>query len=94
MEIRMALPARINNYMEEARYQNRELDEKFANLRAVVVEKHDDVMVKVNEVLVQAKYTNGKVRKIIVTLVLIGGVLIGQSFANMHDIIALLISVF
>lgn len=35
-------------------------------------------------------YTNGKVRKLIIALVLIAGVIIGQSFANTHDIIQLL----
>jgi hypothetical protein len=40
----------------------------------------------------QAKYTNGKVRKIIIALVLIGGVLIGQQFPDLHSVIKLLIT--
>ena len=35
-------------------------------------------------------YTNGKVRKIIIALVLLAGIVIGQSFANPKDIITLL----
>lgn len=80
--------------MFESPYANRELDEKFANLRAVVVEKHDDAMIKINEVLGQVKYTNGKVRKIIIAIILIGGILIGQTFSNLHDIISLLSGAF
>lgn len=33
-------------------------------------------------------YTNGKVRKIIIALVLLAGIVIGQSFGNAHDILA------
>src|SRR5207247_843998 len=38
------------------------------------------------------KYTNGKVKRIIIALVLVFGILIGQSFGNAHDIIALVVS--
>lgn len=34
-------------------------------------------------------YTNGKVKKIIIALVLIGGIVIGQSTTNMHDVASL-----
>jgi hypothetical protein len=44
---------------------------------------------KLDEVLRQARYTNGKVRKIIIVLFLIGGIIIGQTFSNAHDIIQL-----
>jgi hypothetical protein len=40
----------------------------------------------------QATYTNGKVRKIIIALVFLGGIVIGQQFANWHDIIGLIAS--
>lgn len=43
-------------------YTNRELDEKFKNLDSLIREKHDDTMVKVNEVIVQTTKTNGRVR--------------------------------
>lgn len=80
---------------EDSQYANRELmEEKFTNLRQVVVEKHDDVMIKMNEVLKQVKYTNGKVRKIIIAIILIGGILIGQTFSNLHDIIQLIVTAF
>lgn len=42
-------------------YTNRELDEKFANLSNLIREKHDDIMIKVGEVIVQTKKTNGSV---------------------------------
>lgn len=74
-------------------YSKRELDEKIINLRELITSKHDDVMIKVNEVLAQAKYTNGKVRKLIIASVLIGGILVGQTFANLHDIISLVSNV-
>jgi len=35
------------------------------------------------------KFTNGKVRKIIIALVLLGGIVIGMNSNNWHDIIAL-----
>lgn len=47
--------------MAETPYKNRELDEKFVNQASLIKEKHDDVMYKVNEVLVQTTKTNGRV---------------------------------
>lgn len=38
-------------------------------------------------------YTNGKVRKIIIALVLIGGIVIGQSVTNVPDLIKLVVGV-
>ena len=35
-------------------------------------------------------YTNGKVKKIIIALFLIFGILIGQNFPSTHDILSLL----
>lgn len=34
-------------------------------------------------------FTNGKLRKIIIALVLMGGIIIGQSTTNMHDVLSL-----
>lgn len=34
-------------------------------------------------------YTNGKVRKIIIAMVLLAGIVIGQNFSSTHDIIGL-----
>jgi hypothetical protein len=42
------------------------------------------------EVIKQVRYTNGKLRKIIIALVLIGGIIIGQAFPTVHDVIQLL----
>lgn len=52
----------ISNIMSEIPYANRELDEKFKNLDSLIREKHDDTMIKVNEVIVQTTKTNGRVR--------------------------------
>jgi hypothetical protein len=41
----------------------------------------------------QVKFTNGKVRKIIIALFLVFGILIGQNFTNTHDIIQLIASI-
>lgn len=46
----------------ESQYLNREIDEKFKNLDILIREKHDDTMIKVNEVVVQTTKTNGRVR--------------------------------
>lgn len=51
--------------------------------RQYVKEKLESIEQKVT-------YTNGKVRKIIIALVLLGGVVIGQNFSSTHDIIALI----
>jgi hypothetical protein len=48
--------------MPEVEYSKRELDEKFKNLDILIREKHDDVMVKISEVVVQTTKTNGRVR--------------------------------
>ena len=33
------------------------------------------------------KFTNGKLRKMIIAMVFLGGIVIGQTFGNLHDII-------
>lgn len=53
--------------------------------RANVLEKLDSIESRVT-------YTNGKVRKIIIALVLLAGILVGQNF-NTHDIIGLFASI-
>lgn len=45
---------------------------------------------KADMIIAQVKYTNGKVRKLIIAAVLLAGILIGQTFGNLHDIITLL----
>jgi len=45
---------------------------------------------KLELILKQTTATNGKVRKIIVALVLLSGIVIGMNFNNAHDIIQLL----
>ena len=47
----------------------------------------DESLIKIDR---KVSYTNGKVRKIIIALVLIVGIVIGQTFATPHDIIELL----
>jgi len=38
----------------------------------------------------KVSYTNGKVRKIIISLAILAGIVIGQNFTNVHDIIEVL----
>lgn len=52
----------------------------------------DRIETKVDGVDTKITYTNGKVRKLIIALVLVFGILIGQNFSNAHDIIQLLVS--
>jgi tetrahydromethanopterin S-methyltransferase subunit G len=49
----------------------------------------DYVKEKLEGIDQKVTYTNGKVRKMIIALVLIGGIIIGQTFTNTHDIISL-----
>lgn len=49
----------------------------------------ENVLYKLDTIQNQVTYTNGKVRKIIVALVLLGGIIIGQNFSSTHDIISL-----
>lgn len=80
--------------MPESDYANREIDEKFKNLDILIREKHDDVMIKISGLDVKVTYTNGKVRKIIIALVLLGGIVIGQNFTSAHAIIKLVAGLF
>jgi len=50
------------------------------------------IEMKTESIETQAKYTNGKVRKIIIALVFLGGIVIGQQFGSVHDIIKLIAS--
>lgn len=47
------------------------------------------VLDDLQEIKALVKYTNGKVRKITIALVLLGGIVIGQNFSSAHDIISL-----
>jgi hypothetical protein len=58
--------------------------------RASVQRQLNDLQGTTEAILAQVKFTNGKVRKLIIALVLIAGIVIGQAFSNTHDIIALL----
>lgn len=60
--------------------------------RASVQAKLDNISSDVKEALAQVRYTNGKVRKIIIGMVFLGGIVIGQVFTNPHDIISLIAS--
>jgi hypothetical protein len=64
-------------------YSNREIDLKFQAVHA-----------KLDDIIKLATYTNGKVRKIIIVLVLVVGIVIGQTFGNWHDIISLIVGAF
>jgi hypothetical protein len=48
--------------------------------RLYVKEKLESIETKVT-------YTNGKVRKIIIAMILIGGIIIGQAFSDSKDLI-------
>lgn len=57
----------------ETRYQNREIDTMINGVH----ERFDKQDIVLIDILTNAKYTNGKVRKIIIVLVLLGGILVG-----------------
>ena len=40
-------------------------------------------------IIKQTTYTNGKLRKVIIAIVLLAGILVGQNFPNWHDIITI-----
>jgi hypothetical protein len=50
------------------------------------------IEIKTESIESQAKFTNGKVRKIIIALVFLGGIVIGQQFGSWHDVISLIAS--
>lgn len=50
--------------------------------------------VKLDSIEKKVSYTNGKVRKIIIAIVLVFGILIGQNFTSTHDVIQLFSSAF
>jgi hypothetical protein len=68
-------------------YSNREIDLKFAAVHT----RFDNQDETLGEIYDQVKFTNGKVRKIIIALVLLAGVVIGQSF-SVKEIIGLFAS--
>ncbi len=59
--------------------------------RNSIYEHFDDLKESIDSLTKQVSYTNGKVRKIIIALVLIFGILIGENF-NAHQILTLLFS--
>lgn len=76
----------------EEQYKNREIDEKFNNLSVLVREKHDDVMIKINEVIVQTTKTNGSVANLKLWRAYLTGGLAVVTFLLVSIIIPLLSS--
>ena len=76
---------------EEQTYRDG-IDKRFDRFDHDVRESLSRIEVQQGALEKNQKYTNGKVRKIIIALVLVFGILIGQNF-NMHDIISLLANV-
>lgn len=62
-------------------YSNRELDAKFATV-------HE----KLDSILEQTTYTNGKVRKIIIALIGLGFFTLGLGIANFTPLLAFIMS--
>lgn len=73
--------------MTEIPYTKRELDMKFDGLHETL-EEHGKTHV---EILEEVKKTNGKVKKIIIAMVLLFGMTIGYSVNNWSDIIQIFI---
>lgn len=57
--------------------------------RAGVVRDLGEIKSDQQEIKRMVSYTNGKVRKIIIALILLFGIFIGQSITNPHDLIGL-----
>jgi len=51
------------------------------------------IEIKIEGVETQVKFTNGKVRKIIIAIVGLSGVVVGMTFNNVHDIIQLIANI-
>lgn len=79
--------------MEDKPYLNREIDKHFETLRQSMDVFESNTSTSLEEIKDLQRYTNGKVRKIIIALVLVSGIVIGQTFTNAHDIISLIISI-
>jgi translation elongation factor EF-Tu-like GTPase len=80
---RAALEAKIDNLQNVV--ELRIADMRRDNTNAITGLQEDVTAIKH-----QTTYTNGKVKKIIIALVLIGGIIIGQAFPTVHDVIQLL----
>ncbi|WP_035648713.1 hypothetical protein [Bradyrhizobium sp. ORS 285] len=70
--------------MTEQPYSNREIDARFDTLEHRLFDEEEGYLPRIER---QGIFTNGKVKKIIIALVLVFGILIGQNM-NTHDIIA------
>lgn len=73
--------------MKDDHYKNREIDAKFEGIHTKLSEQ-DLVLEKI---LNQTTATNGKVRKIIIALVLLGGFVLGTFGQNITPVLAGLI---
>lgn len=62
------------------------------NMNERINEKLDTIDKKVDTLDGKVTYTNGKVRKIILAIVLLAGIVIGQSFGNTKELITLIAS--
>ena len=77
--------------MEKDHYTNRELDAKFSEVREVVTSSKNTLLEKLLEIEKQTIYTNGKVKKIIMAILLLSGLSIGLGIQRVMPIVGLFI---
>jgi len=84
------LPLEEQTYREGVVAKLEAQDERMKTFEADMRNSLTRLEVKADSIERQTKFTNGKVRKIIIAMIFLGGIVIGQTFANTHDIIQLI----
>lgn len=81
----------LTDKMEENSHLTREKIQASHDAVELMIRTNDkDYRGSLTRIETQVGFTNGKVRKIIVALLLVSGIVIGQTFTNPRDIIQLL----
>jgi len=87
------MPPEEQTYREGVNRQLLEISKSLEEQRRVsyaTANSLSRIEIRTEGIETQAKYTNGKVRKIIIVLVFLTGIVVGQQFGSWHDIIAAL----
>jgi hypothetical protein len=89
---RQALEAAINNIQNVIELRLSDLTKNTADSLSRIELQNDALDKKSDAIDAKVSFTNGKVRKINIAIVLLAGIIIGMNYNNWHDIIALLTS--
>ena len=76
----------------ETAYSNRELEAKFDGIHTKLEDNKETILAELAGITTQVKFTNGKVRKIIIALIGVGFFTLGLGFQQLAPLLKILLA--